>query len=149
MKRRTWWWVAAIIIIDLAIYFAMLRGRRANKNRYDKGTSKSVTVNTPAEQVQESFSLADLPRVSAIHLFGGFHVYDAQGEDITKQFSPMLRELLSLIIIYSPENGISANQLKDILWFDKETKNARNNRSVYLGKLRALLNGMGEYSLSN
>lgn len=148
-KSKAWWWVTAIIVIDLAIYFVMLHRRRRKRRKSSYTPLHSDDADGVVKQVSDTFTLEQLPKISAIHLFGGFYVYDANGNDITKQFSPMLKELLCLIVVHSTEGGISADQLKDTLWFDKETKNARNNRSVYFGKLRTILSKMGSYTLSN
>ncbi|MEG1863797.1 MAG: hypothetical protein RRY33_04065 [Alistipes sp.] len=147
-QKKIWYWLTAIIAIDLLIYFAVLLRRMRNRRRQSRDQGVAVSTSAPMMQ-PDSFSIEELPRRSAIHLFGGFYVYDATGEDISKQFSPLLRELLSLLVVYSADNGISSTQLKELLWFDKDIKSARNNRAVYLGKLRALLDKVGSYTLNN
>ena len=61
----------------------------------------------------------------------------------------MVRELPSLIIIHSGGQGISWDKLGETLWYDKSALSARNNRAVYIGKLRALLETVGSCELSN
>jgi DNA-binding SARP family transcriptional activator len=86
---------------------------------------------------------------AAIFLFGELQVFDIEGSDLTKQFSPLLKQLFLLIFLYSLKNkrGISSEKLNDILWFDKDEKSARNNRSVNIAKLKALLDRTGGCNL--
>ena len=85
-----------------------------------------------------------------IYLFGQFHVADKNGEDITKLFTPLLKELFLLIIIYTIRNGkgISSDELNEILWHDKSEKDARNNRSVNLAKLKSIIEKLGNCVIS-
>lgn len=86
---------------------------------------------------------------AAIFLFGDLQVFDMEGGDLTKQFSPLLKQLFLLIFLYSLKNkrGISSEKLNEILWFDKDEKSARNNRSVNIAKLKALLDKTGGCNL--
>lgn len=87
---------------------------------------------------------------AAIYLFGDMQVFDAEGGDLTKQFSPLLKELFLLILLNSLKNerGISSEKLGEILWFDKSEKSARNNRSVNIAKLKTILDKTGGCGLS-
>lgn len=71
----------------------------------------------------------------------GFQVWDKNGTDITKSFTPILKQLLILIILYSVNNkkGISNVTLRELLWFDKMDESAQNNRRVNIRKLKLLL----------
>ncbi len=85
---------------------------------------------------------------SSIKLFGEFRVYDKYGTDITRKFSPMLRELFCLLLCHYQEGGISIRVLNNILWYDKDKHSARNNRSVYLARLKKILENVGDYSIA-
>ena len=89
------------------------------------------------------------PPHAAIFLFGDLQVFDTEGGDLTKHFSPLLKQLFLLIFLYSLKNkrGISSEKLNEILWFDKDEKSARNNRSVNIAKLKALLDKTGGCNL--
>jgi len=78
---------------------------------------------------------------SAIFLFGDMQVFDKQGQEITKQFTPLIKELFLVILLYTIrwERGISSEKLKELLWFDKSEESARNNRSVNIAKLKSIL----------
>lgn len=89
------------------------------------------------------------PDTSAVYLFGQFEVFDKEGHDITKQFTPLLKELFLLLLIHSMKDGkgIASEELYDILWNDKSPKDARNNFSVNIVKLKAILEKIGEFHI--
>jgi hypothetical protein len=80
-----------------------------------------------------------------VYLFGAFQVFDKEGSDITRLFTPLLKELFLIIVTYTVRNGrgISSEGLNEILWHDKPEKDAKNNRSVNLAKLKAILEKVG------
>jgi two-component SAPR family response regulator len=92
-----------------------------------------------------STELSEKPIHPAVYLFGLFQVFDREGHDITRQFTPLLKELFLIIVIYTFRNGrgISSEGLNEILWHDKSEKDAKNNRSVNLAKLKAILEKVG------
>lgn len=82
---------------------------------------------------------------AGIRLLGGFRVIDTAGEDITSAFSPLMKQLLSIMILYSYQhNGISNAELKDLLWYDKSDDSYNNNRGVNLKKIRSCLEKVGD-----
>ncbi|RUT79098.1 hypothetical protein [Ancylomarina longa] len=82
-----------------------------------------------------------IPLVNAILLFGGFQVFDSKSKNISYRFSPTLKELFLLILLYSTENGkgISSRRIQEYLWPDKPESKAKNNRGVNIKKLRSIL----------
>jgi two-component SAPR family response regulator len=80
-------------------------------------------------------------RTNSIFLFGKLRLYDKHGEEISNNFSPLLKELFLLILLNSFEKeGISSQLIDEILWFDKSVKSAQNNRAVNIAKLRTIFN---------
>lgn len=86
---------------------------------------------------------------SAINLLGCFSVYNKDGDDITSSFTPRLKHLLVLLVLYTEKTpqGISFSKITEFLWPDKEEGAARNNRNVSLRKLRVLLESIGDVSV--
>lgn len=82
--------------------------------------------------------------------FGGFQVFNKDHVDITNKFSPLLKELFLLIMLYSSKNnkGISSEAITEILWFDKSDKSARNNKAVNIAKVRSILCEIGNCELT-
>ena len=60
-----------------------------------------------------------------------------------------MKELFLLLVTHTPEKGITSERLKEILWFDKTEQSAKNNRAVNIGKLRSILDTLGENEVSN
>jgi two-component SAPR family response regulator len=88
---------------------------------------------------------ADKDVHSSIFLFGQFQVFDKEGHNITGLFTPLLKELFLIICINSIRQGrgISSEMLNEKLWHDKSEKDAKNNRSVNIAKLKVILERIG------
>lgn len=87
---------------------------------------------------------------SRLLLFGSFEAITADGNKITRQFTPLLKEMFLLILIDSLRynKGVSAEKLNEVLWSDKDIKDANNNRSVNLVKLKNILDKLGGCTIS-
>ena len=46
------------------------------------------------------------------------------------------------------DKGISSEKLKEILWYDKTSKKAQNNRAVNITKLKKILNKVGDLTIN-
>jgi len=107
----------------------------------------SAPVSEPAPVAAEVARVAvDPPApIARIFFFGPFEVADKAGNDLTKLFTPLLKELFLLIALYSIRSGkgISSEKLYATLWRDKSSKDAQNNRSVNMVKLKAILDRLG------
>jgi two-component SAPR family response regulator len=140
--RRTFVFWAGILVLLSAIAYVLFR-RYTRKRAY---SNRSVPV---LEEQVEAPQPAALTAVSAIYLFGNFEVYDREGQDITTQLSPLLKELLLLILTHTiprprgSGKGIPQEKLFEILWRDKSPKDAKNNYSVNIAKLKPILESIG------
>ena len=77
---------------------------------------------------------------TGVHLLNGFVVIDKEENDISVQFSPLLRRLLVMLILYTRINkSISNAEMKELLWYGKSDESYFNNRGVNLKKLRNAL----------
>lgn len=116
------------------------------KKKKRLSTQDSVLLNNMEEYIPQA-----IPNRSAILFLGGFQVWDKNGNDITKSFTPTLKHLLILIILYTQKNGkgISNSTLCEILWSDKSDESAQNNRRVTIRKLKVLLEEIGGIELVN
>lgn len=167
------WYLYAIGILLLLVLagFVLYRFKYNGKNKKGpatkKGTEKTVATTGKVqsqsdvpesktipkkEWMQESETIFtetvnyyDRSRAS-ISLLGCFNVRDKDGNDITSNFTPRLKHLLILLILYTEKNaqGILASKTTEILWPEKEETAARNNRNVNLRKLRVLLESIGD-----
>ncbi|MCP4309883.1 MAG: hypothetical protein GY790_01350, partial [Bacteroidetes bacterium] len=125
-----------LVIASLLLYF-----RR-------KRVGKPVQSGAPKEALKKETLLKK--RENAIILFGGFQVFDKSGQDITGQFSPLLKNLLLFILLHSlrDDKGVSNNTLYETFWLGKSVENARNNRSVNVIKLKSILEHLVSTTLS-
>lgn len=136
--------VGVCIIAGIGCIYFCYRRRRRKKRNFNPNSP--VTTNT--DRLHETTSEEEnykpkltVHRKSSILFLDGFQVWDKNGIDITKSFTPILKQLLILIILYSVNNkkGISNVTLRELLWFDKMDESAQNNRRVNIRKLKLLL----------
>ncbi len=146
--RRIYIGIAILFVMGASIVFWLRR--RSTGMAADRTTSNGAVTLPEASPVTEPPVATDAHPRSAIYLFGDLQVFDTEGGDLTKQFSPLLKQLFLLIFLHSLKNrrGISSEKLNETLWFDKDEKSARNNRSVNIAKLKALLDKTGGCNLS-
>lgn len=140
----------AIVLGAIGLYFAVFRARGKPRAGTDETMSVTqVPEPVPAEQQtvgqEVDTAVSASPVANRIRFFGGFHVFNREGEEITNKFTPLLKELFLLIALNTLRDGkgISSQRLDEILWFDKTEKSARNNRSVNIAKLRLILSEVG------
>ena len=167
------WYLYAIGILLLLVLagFVLYRFKYNSKNKKapatKKGTEKTVATTGKAQGLSDVTESKTIPKKewmqesetiftetvnyydrsrASISLLGCFNVRDKDGNDITSNFTPRLKHLLILLILYTEKNaqGILASKTTEILWPEKEETAARNNRNVNLRKLRVLLESIGD-----
>lgn len=107
--------------------------------RVKKRLKKQPTTAEKIRRLDQAVVLK--PESNYIQLFGDFKVLDKDGNDISSQFTPKLKQLFLIILLYSQrsKNGISTAELTDILWQGHSSQNAKNSRGVTIRKLRLIL----------
>lgn len=133
---------AGLCLLAIAALWILSRRRK-------RASAPASAVVPPSEGVIEKTRPVDLkslpsaysPGKNSISLFGDLQLYDRDGNDITQAFTPLIKELFLVILLYTIrwKRGINSDKLRELLWFDKTTESARNNRSVNLTKLKAIL----------
>jgi len=90
------------------------------------------------------------PEANYIQLFGDFKVLDKDGIDITSLFTPKLKQLFLIILLFSRRNkkGISTQELTDILWHGHSSQSAKNSRGVTIRKLRLILESLDSVQIN-
>ena len=132
-----------LLLIFVIIGYEILRKKKA-KPKPDSATD--TNINAEPEHINEEIKVSSRNKKQAIFLFGGFQVKDKNGNDITGEFSPMLKQLFLIILLNTLKEdgkGVSSVELNDTLWTNKTPDSARNNRSVMLSKLRQLFENIG------
>ncbi|WPU93712.1 galactose oxidase [Mucilaginibacter sabulilitoris] len=151
------WWISGLLVVGLSAAAGITISRKKKKNEASRSLLVPVVpeiVNHTPEQKEQSIEADHDNKLNsnknAIFLFGDLQLFTAEGQEITKYFTPLLKELFLIIVLYSIKlgRGVSSEKLNEILWFDKSEKSARNNRSVNIAKLKSLLDKMGHCHLS-
>jgi DNA-binding SARP family transcriptional activator len=111
-----------------------------------KTSSRKQEDTIPGESIQ--FNSFQQNRIKKeLKVFGGFFLYNDEGEDISTRFSAKLKELFLLILSRSLQNqhnyGISTEELNTILWPDASPENVKSSRGVAMNKLRKILADTG------
>lgn len=106
-------------------------------------------ISDQAVVIQNNFDYENKYK-NTILLFGDLQVFDADGIEITKHFSPLIKELFLIVLLYSLKRGrgVSSEKLNEILWYDKSVKSAGNNRAVNIAKLKSLLHKLTDCRIS-
>lgn len=131
INTKSWVWIlAAISAAFLFFLLSIIKRRkkvgqtRSYENKLHEGTTK----------------MRD-PSKNAIYLFGHFTVFNHLGNEISYQFSPLMKELFLFILYKSSEDGegVTSEQIYDTIWPDKQLKNAKNIKGVTINKIRNTL----------
>lgn len=168
-ENRTAWWEILFVCICVA-GLGIIGWRLRNIGKYGKKKDISILqqeiggkeeepvsdINSEEEtqendHVHLSFEVPVLNTTPGIYMLNGFQVINRDLKDITGKFTPIMRQLLSVIILYSNQNnkGISNIKLKELLWYDKSEESFSNNRSVNIRKIRLLLEELGDTEISS
>ncbi|MDL2221787.1 hypothetical protein LJC35_04465 [Parabacteroides sp. OttesenSCG-928-N08] len=136
VDNRNYWWCPIALLTLLLLTAGVKRLRREKKRILPAET-------TPIEEGtgKELFPSRKPHTRSAILFLGGFQVWNDKEENITAQFTPVLKQLLVLIVLYGKKNkkGITNSILRETLWADKSEESFLNNRRVSLHKLKKIV----------
>ena len=121
----------------LAIILIVLIGIRVIKNnKKTKSQYQTISPSIGHQTAQNSSRNKNI-----IKLFGAFKVLNNEGEDITHDFTPKIKTLFLIILLHSTKsrNGITTEELTEIVWPEQDYKSAKNSRGVTMRKLRLIL----------
>lgn len=87
---------------------------------------------------------------NAVFMFGGLKVLDRDGNNITNEITPRLKELFILLYVSTlkSKKGISSEDLSHNIWPDHSRQSAINNRGVSTTKLRQVLSKLDGIELT-
>jgi len=149
-RGMMWLSVIALMLAGAVVVWRFAGRRRSPHRSLFAAQPVQKIIDIHDEEPQEDVQTQDVPLSAGVSLLGGFKVINREGGNITGSFTPILRQILILIVLYTEKNGegISNALLKDFLWYDKSDESFLNNRSVNIRKLRVLLPDIGEFKLS-
>ena len=125
--------IGLIIIIAFTLFYLKFPFRKREKQASAADKIRTIGDTTIPK-----------PESNYIQLFGDFKVLDKNGNDISSQFTPKLKQLFLIILLYSQrnKNGISTKELTDILWMGHSSQSAKNSRGVTIRKLRLIIEAL-------
>ncbi len=148
-NRLLWWLIGGSGLLVLAVGGFWLSRKRHPKLPAPMPVPEIMPVDKPdvkaIEPVLEAPIVNNQEKIkNAIFLFGDLQLFDREGQDLTRNLTPLTKELFLIILLYTIRwgRGITSEKLKEILWFDKSAESARNNRSVNIAKLKNMLDKM-------
>jgi DNA-binding SARP family transcriptional activator len=147
--NKWWFFITSTLLFAIVAWIVARKMRKQPKKARNKNKAKPETEKGKEREGNEKAWYNF--RKKAILFIGGFQVFNKNGDNITGDFTPTLKHILVLIILYSLKNnkGISSSKLQEFLWFDKTEEAARNNRNVNISKLRVILQDLGNIDISN
>jgi len=146
--NKTWFYLISLLLFLTLILLTLYIIRRKRRfSRQENIPDQANSNETPGQSGSADNSNSEHARIL---LFGGFQVFDDRGIDITGMFTPTLKEMFLLIFLnsFGDRKGISSQNLRTELWSDKNEKDSRNNSSVNISRLRAIISQVGDSTVS-
>ena len=124
------------LLAGLSLVYLIIRLRRKRKIKAEQAAAKEHSAGEMPLPV-----IGDISNSEQICCFGGLRVVGADQKDVSKKFSPKLKQLFVLILLHSTggQKGISSKELSDCLWPGMSPQNAKNIRGTNIQNLKALL----------
>ena len=103
--------------------------------------SKKVLRRRQKPRIIRNKTSLDILGKNSIQLFGNFHVSMHDKEKNHPSFSPLLKQILSFLILRTTENknGVNTNTLTETFWPGMSKEKGKENRGTNIRKLRKLL----------
>ena len=133
-------WTGVLLILMTLLILAFFK----LKKNLQKKPSTAEKIRTIGQTIIHK------PESNYIQLFGDFKVLDKEGAEITNLFTPKLKQLFIIILLYSQrnKNGISTQELTDILWQGHSSQSSKNSRGVTIRKLRLILESLDSVQIN-
>lgn len=161
--------VLVLIIVIATLFFVLKKARKRyfkEKESTPEKQEREEEIKTPEMEplvVSPSISLEKeiegnviiepaigfiRPRVNAIWLIGRFVLFDRKGVNITHLCSSKIKSLFFLIFLSTLfDEGISSDELSEMLWPGMDKTRSKNNRSVTMNHLRKIFEDMDGIAL--
>lgn len=123
-------------IVVLFVFIGTIVSYRKLKKR-----KTAPVIETPVLEQEDK-----KPRISTIHLLGDFQVFDKEGNDITQEFTPIIKQVFLYILLNSIAKGrkVTSQELDETFWLGMNKADASNTRNVNIRKLRLILERTGD-----
>ncbi|GHV29614.1 hypothetical protein FACS1894177_00760 [Bacteroidia bacterium] len=120
------------------------------KNRLKKRQSGLPDEDLPAPVISK---LPKLPKekeiAPSINILGDFKILDSDGNNLSNNLTPTAKQIFLMVLFATVKKrgGVTSQMLHDLLWPDKDYDSARNNRNVYINRLRVILKNVGNLKI--
>ena len=133
-----------LVLLPALLLFGYALWRKIYKKK-----QRVLPLKQPGYNINQTNST--IPPNNIIRLFGEFQVTGPDGTDLTIQFTPKVRQLFVLLLLYSHKTrrGITSDEINQLLWHGHTKKNATNNRGVNMNKLRQVLSSLQGVRIDN
>jgi len=147
-------WSLSLLVIPaalIAIFILFWKKRHKRSSSLELESNELYEESHEKELTSVNGSFFEERKHSYIRLLGKFQIINRTGDEIAKNFTPTTTQLFLLLLMSTIKNGqgITPQELRKILWFDKDDESARNNRNVYINKLRSILKPFEEVAIKN
>lgn len=129
-----YWIISIIAAIGLYVI-----GKKTLRKKIENNKILSPAYNSSKKKKNTDTENSIVKKKNSIFTFGDFTVYDRKGRDISYMFSTRLKQTFLVILEHSLNDGISTQQLTNLLWSDRDDEKAKNIRGVTINGLRKLL----------
>jgi len=130
------WFLGVILVLGVLGFY--LRRRLFGKEQIE--SDQKPKSNTKQSQILFTKTGSKEPH-EQICCFGGLKVIGSDQNDVSKKFSPKIKQLFVLILLNSVggRKGIGSKDMSDCLWPGMSPQNAKNIRGTNIQNLKALL----------
>lgn len=135
---KTVFYIIGIICLIILSGYLLFRFKKAKKLKPEQNLISEDELNRQRVPINQSPD----DRPNGIFVFGTFKINDRAGKDISHLFSAKIKQAFLLVLLNTEKNGISSQELSDLLWPDKEQQQTKNLRGVSINQLRKVLSNM-------
>jgi len=141
----SWRIIAAVFLAFCAIAYGFYLFVKKQRDRKMPETDKITTI----QEIEKQNPVKN--QTSSIFLLGGFRVLDNGGNDITRKFSVLVKNVFLYILLNFIHNkqGITSQKLDEVFWFGLGKNESMNSRNVNMHRIRLLLKEIGNINLLN
>jgi two-component SAPR family response regulator len=145
--KKDFTFLIMVIVVFAGFIFILVAGliifkRKSKKSLANSTSGRSKLPDDIGENISDSHISTSIQKSkNVIKLFGAFKVVNKEGVEITFEFTPKIKSLFLVILLHSTKsrNGITTEELTNIVWPEQTSKNAKNSRGVTIRKLRLIL----------
>ncbi len=129
------WFLGLLLLLGVLGFYLRRRLIHKDQTEIDQKLEPDLVEVIP---FSKSETLGNFEQICC---FGGLKVIGIEGKDVSKKFSPKIKQLFVLILLNSigDRKGIGSKELSEHLWPGMSSQNAKNIRGTNIQNLKALL----------